>query len=225
MEVDQQDITGLFKSMDIDGGGEISFDEFLRVVVGEMSQFRRSLVERAYNTLDVNKDGSISVDEFKEKYCANMHPDVRSGKRTEHEVITEFMETFEKHQSMIADKKGKGDGMVTLDEFIEYYNNISCNIENDSYFDLMISNAWQLEGGTNPGSMPYAGVAKKVAQVNAREAYRLDHHRNLFGTDTTTPFEKGTKKVAGQWSTSMKSALGNPETQGQGAAGSQTIHN
>ena len=93
-----------------------------------------------------------------------MHPDVRSGKRTEDEVIIEFMETFERHHSLLQETKGsKGDGFVSLDEFIEYYNNISCNIENDSYFDLMISNAWNLEGNNNPASMPYAGSTKKVA--------------------------------------------------------------
>lgn len=201
--------------MDVDGGGEISFDEFLRVVVGDMNQFRRSLVERAFKTLDFNRDGSISLEEFSQKYNASMHPDVRQGKRTESEVITEFIETFEKHHALMGEGKGgRGDGKVTLEEFIEYYNNISCNIEQDSYFDLMISNAWSLEGGSNPGSMPYAGTAKKVAVVNAREAYRQDHHRNLFGTDTNTPFEKGNKKVGGQWQTSMKSALVAPESQG-----------
>ena len=100
VDIDQQDINGLFKSMDIDGGGEISFDEFLRVVVGEMNEFRRSLVERAFKTLDFNQDGSISVEEFSQKYNASMHPDVRQGKRTEAEVITEFMETFEKHHNL-----------------------------------------------------------------------------------------------------------------------------
>lgn len=40
--------------MDIDGSGEISFDEFVRVVVGDMNQFRRSLVERAFKTIDIN---------------------------------------------------------------------------------------------------------------------------------------------------------------------------
>jgi calcyphosin len=127
-----------------------------------------------------------------------MHPDVRSGKRTEDEVITEFIETFERHHAMYQDGKGRGDGRVTMEEFIEYYNNISCNIDNDSYFDLMISNAWNLSG-TNPGSMPYAGTSKKVAQVNSREAYRQDHHRNLFGTDTSTPFDKGKKRINQEW--------------------------
>jgi hypothetical protein len=34
---------------------------------------------------------------------------------------------------------------VKLDEFIEYYNNISCSIDNDEYFDVMIRNAWNLD--------------------------------------------------------------------------------
>jgi len=212
VDIDPQDIKGLFKSMDIDGSGEISFDEFIRVVVGDMNQFRKSLVERAFRTLDINQDGTIDLSEFQNKYNAGMHPDVRSGKRTEGEVITEFMETFEKHHAMMADGKGgRGDGLVTLEEFQEYYNNISCNIENDSYFDLMISNAWNLEGGNNPASLPYAGTAKKVAIVNARDAYRQDHHRNLFGTDGQTPFTGPGAKIGNQWQTSMKSSMVAPD--------------
>lgn len=190
IDIDPQDIESLFKSMDIDQSGEIDFNEFLRVVVGEMSQFRRNLVERAFRTLDVNMDGELDVKEFSQRYNGISHPDVRTGKKTEAEVLVEFMETFEKHHALVADKSTSKDGKVTLEEFIEYYNNVSCSIENDSYFDLMISNAWGLEGGSNPASMPYAGSAAKVSHVNAREAYRRDHHRNLFGTDTQTPFTK-----------------------------------
>lgn len=40
--------------MDIDKSGTIDFNEFLRVIVGEMTQFRRNLVERAFRTLDIN---------------------------------------------------------------------------------------------------------------------------------------------------------------------------
>ena len=68
--------------------------------------------------------------------------------------------------------------------------------------------------------MPYAGTSKKVAVVNARDAYRQDHHRNLFGTDKTTPFEKGGKKVGTQWQSSMKATMPKPDIQDQGAAGS-----
>ena len=51
----------------------------------------------------------------------------------------------------------KSDGMVSLDEFIEYYTNISANIDNDAYFDLMMTNAWNIDGKNNTDNLAYAG--------------------------------------------------------------------
>jgi len=34
---------------------------------------------------------------------------------------------------------------VTQAEFIEYYNNVSCSVDLDAYFELMITNAWNLD--------------------------------------------------------------------------------
>ena len=68
--------------------------------------------------------------------------------------------------------------------------------------------------------MPYAGTAKKINNVNAREAYRQDHHRNLFGTDKSTPFAKNTPH---HYQTSNTLELGGHQP--QPAAGSATIHN
>ena len=56
----------------------------------------------------------------------------------------------------------KSDGMVTLDEFIEYYTNISANIDNDAYFDLMMTNAWNLEGKNNTDNLAFAGSKAKI---------------------------------------------------------------
>ena len=45
---------------------------------------------------------------------------------------------------------GRHDRRVTLEEFIEYYNNVSMSIDNDQYFELMIVNAWKLNSPPNP---------------------------------------------------------------------------
>ena len=71
----------------------------------------------------------------------------------------------------------------------------------------MMSNAWNI-GGNTAQNMPFAGTSKKVLNVNAREAYRHDHHRNLFGTDNKTPFDK--KSQAG-WQTSQNEAFNTPQ--------------
>ena len=37
-------------------------------------------------------------------------------------------------------------GMVTTNEFINYYKNISSSIDCDDYFELMMRNAWKIPG-------------------------------------------------------------------------------
>jgi hypothetical protein len=38
------------------------------------------------------------------------------------------------------------DRKISLEEFYEYYNNISMSIEEDSYFEFMMNNVWNLDG-------------------------------------------------------------------------------
>lgn len=70
---------------------------------------------------------------------------MRQGKKTEDEVLGEFLDTFEQHHAIMTEGQGR-DQRVDFEEFTEYYNNISCSIDSDEYFDVMIKNAWQLDG-------------------------------------------------------------------------------
>lgn len=118
----------------------------------------------------------------------------------------------------------KSDGMVTLDEFIEYYTNISANIDNDAYFDLMMTNAWNIDGKNNTEKLPYAGSSRVVTAVSARDKWRQDHHRNLFGTDKNTPF---VKSKGGEWQTQTKGSYNEAALQNNNMAmaGSATYYN
>lgn len=188
-----------------------------------MNQFRTQMVVKAYKKIDYNGDGQLDITDIKGKYNASKHPDVKSGKKTEDEILKEFLETFEMHHNVMHGTKS--DGVVTLDEFIEYYTNISANIDNDAYFDLMMTNAWNIDGKNNTDNLAYAGSQRKVTNVSARDAWRQDHHRNLFGTDKSTPFAKN---KAAEWQSSNKGNYSEGALQqnpNMPTAGSQTFGN
>lgn len=61
MELDPKDIDGLFKAFDYDNTGEIDFNEFIRVMVGPMNNYRTNIVLKAFQLIDFNGDGALSL--------------------------------------------------------------------------------------------------------------------------------------------------------------------
>jgi len=92
----------------------------------------------AFAILDKSGDGVVTLKDLLMSYDCTQHPDFISGTRTDKEIMTEFMQIWETH---------KKDGIVSREEFEDYYKDISCSIDNDDYFELMIRNAWHIPGG------------------------------------------------------------------------------
>mmetsp|Transcript_18652 Transcript_18652/g.19297 ORF Transcript_18652/g.19297 Transcript_18652/m.19297 type:complete len:285 (+) Transcript_18652:1-855(+) len=143
--VETKDIKALFNEFDMDKNGTISYDEFLRGVIGEMNDFRLGLSKKAFKVMDSDGSGQIDINDLRGRYNAKFHPDVKAGKKTEDEVLAEFLDTFEYHFNLLNSNKSK-DRTITMEEWIEYYNNISMSIDDDRYFELMMNNAWNLDG-------------------------------------------------------------------------------
>jgi len=109
-----------------------------------MNDFRKGMAMKAFKIMDKDNSGILDIDDIRQKYNAKQHPDVKDGKKTEDEILYEFIDTFEtQHRDNKDDAK---DGRVTKTEWIEYYNNVSMSIDRDDYFELMMNNAWNLKG-------------------------------------------------------------------------------
>lgn len=143
--IDEKDVSSLFKEFDSDKSGEISYDEFLRGVIGEMNEFRMNLARKAFKIMDNNGSGEIDLNDIRGVYNAKFHPDVKTGKKTEDEVLAEFLDTFEYHFNLLNPNHSKNRS-ISIEEWIEYYNNISMSIDEDAYFELMMNSAWNMDG-------------------------------------------------------------------------------
>ena len=138
------EVQTLFAFVDYDRSGLIEYDEFLRAIRGPMNANRKAIVMKAFNKMDADGSGMIDINDIRGVYSADKHPDVIAGKKTEQQVLSEFLETFETAHSMRNEQTP--DHIVSKDEWVEYYNNVSASIDRDDYFALMMNNAWNLDG-------------------------------------------------------------------------------
>ena len=91
-------------------------------------------MKTAFKKFDSDGSGEASVDDMlRSGYSAKAHPDVVSRVRTERQVLTEMLAKFE---------GGVGDGLITEDEFLEFYaKSVSPSIDNDDHFVMLIRKA------------------------------------------------------------------------------------
>ena len=100
LKLSQDECRSLFDSFDENEDGVLDFDELLRALKGEMNPLRKDMIKKAYAKIDYNGNGMLEIDDVRQSYNAAAHPDVKSRKRTEDEILQEFLETFEAHRQM-----------------------------------------------------------------------------------------------------------------------------
>ena len=108
---------------------------FLEGLKSPFPENRLKLVHEVFKTLDVEQDGHIDMDDVSVLFNPTGHPDVRAGKRSEKEVLEEFLDTFN-----VRSRRRK----VSIAEFEDYYACLSAAIEDDNYFQLLMWNTWPL---------------------------------------------------------------------------------
>ena len=137
--LDDMQFNALFSLFDRNNDGAVSIDEFLVALRGPLSKRRLKFILMAYNILDLNHDGEITKEEIGQIYDTSFHPKLISGEMTHEEIIFEFMAQWDTQDR---------DGIITKDEFVAYYRDVSASIDDDEYFELMMRNAWHISGGT-----------------------------------------------------------------------------
>lgn len=141
LDMKESEIHQLFRYLDSDCSGYLSFDELLVGLRGTLNERRQEIVNKAFKVFDKDGDGVVTMNDLEGRYDASHHPDVVSGAKTSQQVLSEFMQNFE------GEGEGKGDGKITLQEFSKYYGMVSASIDDDDYFELVIRNVWHISGG------------------------------------------------------------------------------
>ena len=148
----------LFKIFDKKNSGEIDYEEFIHAIFGKMNNFRKQVVQRVFEKLDNEKNGKVSFDVIRNSYNADKHPEVLNGYRTQPEILSRFIDLFEYHFNILNQKKNND--FVTMDEFLEFYDYLSAFIDDDKYFENLMSRVWEL-GDTENYTKSFKCIKRK----------------------------------------------------------------
>jgi len=130
----EEQVGVLIKHFDNDKSGQINLTEFLTAIRGELNEDRLSWIKAAYDKLDVNKDGLVKLDDIAKIFDVSATPEVSQSKVDPKEAYMQYMSMWDTQEA---------DGIVTFDEFCDYYRDISAGIESDEMFAAMMKAAWK----------------------------------------------------------------------------------
>ena len=127
----------LFKFYDVNGNGNISYEEFIKSLREPLNERRKNIVLKNYDFLIRQGNGVITVKDIFIIYGISRNSDFISGKFSRGEILNSFLSGFE-------GLKGNHDGTVTKQEWTDYYSDVTMSIESDAYFVGMIELVWKI---------------------------------------------------------------------------------
>jgi Ca2+-binding EF-hand superfamily protein len=118
----------------------------MKILRGELNDFRRDLVERVFIILDRDNDGQVDINDIKQVFNPKRHPEVMQGRRSEEYFKSEFYESLEEHHIYTTGLSTSRQPKLDLDEFMDYYTNVSFCIDSDEIFSIIMNNVWNISG-------------------------------------------------------------------------------
>lgn len=100
------ELQALVKYYDVDGDGNVTYEEFLRGLRDELTPRRAAMVNKAFAMMDRDGCGTITIKDIVGIYDVSLNPEFLEGRKTKEEILTDFLSNFE-------GARGDRDGVIT----------------------------------------------------------------------------------------------------------------
>ena len=155
-DFEEIEIQNLFNYLDKERKGEINYEDFINELVGEVNNNRRKILKLVYDKINEDNENYITVGQMRNLYNAKENPLVRQKKKSEDEMMAEFMDFIEYHFNLLNEKNDDSIDInqikIDFDNFVDFYKYISMFIDDDKYFEVMLMSEWGLK---IDGKYPY----------------------------------------------------------------------
>jgi len=113
----------------------IDYRKFFKLMEPTMSDLRVGIVQDAYARLERLGRGSVELSDLQRLWDPQSHPEYARGDMSEAEARDEFFNQWESCNA---------DGIVSSEEFMDYYRDVSMAVEHDAIFIELVRRTWGL---------------------------------------------------------------------------------
>ena len=163
-ELSENDCRELFLAFTKEESTKVNYDEFIRILRGELIEKRKELVENVFKSIDVGDKGGLSVEQLFHLYIPKGSYEFLYNKENEETAKQIFENTFKENHIYLNGEDGV-DKLVDIDEFIDYYESVSLMILEDDTFKEVLLKSW--------GLMSLDEVMKKEEKLKKEEPKKL----------------------------------------------------
>ena len=142
-QLTEEEIKELFLAFTKEETTKVNYDEFIRILRGELPPNRKELVEQVYKSINEENKEGLNIEEVFGFYNPKGSYEFLYLKDTEENAKKIFENTFNENHIYLNGEEGK-DKLVDLDEFIDYYESVSLMIQDDDIFREVILKSWNL---------------------------------------------------------------------------------
>jgi hypothetical protein len=178
-----ENLERLYRNLDREKKGQLPIGVFVSAVRPGMAMARKdfaiqafTLIERCCTGAISGKPATVTLGDLLRLYDSQQHPEVLLGVMQPEEVKKEFAASWAVKESTV----------ITKDEFLEYYADLSACIDSDDYFELLVRNAWHVSGGVGVSQCTTC-LKVQVHFVDGRKS--VVEVRNDLGLNTTDKSE------------------------------------
>ena len=126
------------KFYDINGDGNLSYEEFIKVLREPLNPRRVKIVDKAFASIENSDSGKVTAAAAMAKFNFSADPEFQRGKKSREEVLGEFASNFH-------------DGVLTRQEFIDFYSDVSMTVTHDEQFVQLVETTWGIHEDEDAG--------------------------------------------------------------------------
>ena len=142
-QLNEEEIKELFLAFTKEETTKVNYDEFIRILRGELPPNRKELVEKVFKSINEENKEGFSIEEIFSLYNPKGSFEFLYQKESEENAKKIFEDTFNENHIYLNGEEGKNK-LVDLDEFIDYYESVSLMIQDDNIFKEVILKSWNL---------------------------------------------------------------------------------